>query len=428
MVGSKKAGNYSSYAEFARALYETGILSDPWLDGNPRFELSAEILSRHQASRLNAAAERVAYIHHELVQILLNDPELLESYFRLTPVQLAMWQSAGGMWHGMGRADLFLCADGSIKCCELNSDTPSGQAEAVVVNTLLKPRDSEVLDPNRQFRWRFLAMLRASLAKRDDSLNLSSVGIVYPTELTEDLSMIILFSRWLESEGIDVVSGSPYNIHRTRDGISLLGKKVDLVIRHYKTDWWGERLPVWADSPGYADVEPLYGPLSELLTAEMEGQVTVVNPFGAVITQNKLSLAFFWEYQHLFSPKARSWIRKYIPETRRMAAMSKATLISEQQSWVLKSDYGCEGEETVCGPFVSEEIWRKTVEQAIPEHFVAQMFFSVRPDAQGRFPNHGVYVIAGRAAGNLTRLSPQSTGYTSVTVPTFVRRESQRSR
>ncbi|MEJ7615894.1 MAG: hypothetical protein WKF30_02710 [Pyrinomonadaceae bacterium] len=35
-------------------------------------------------------------------------------------------------------------------------------------------------------------------------------------------------------------------------------------------------------------------------------------------------------------------------------------------------------------------------------------------------PNYGVYLLAGAASGFFTRLSRQSTGYTSVTVPTFI--------
>jgi len=414
--------SYRDYGEFARALYETGVISDPWLDGNERFDVSGVVLNARRARALSRAAERVAYLHQELVEILLNEPALIGQFYHLTPVQQAMWQSAGGLWHGMARADLFICEDGRIRCCELNSDTPSGQPEAVLLNKMLRAAHGNVRDPNHFFGRRFIEMLRASLAKRDSNLKLESVGILYPTELTEDLGMITLFRQWLESEGINVVVGSPFNLRHTGKGIELLGTKVDLIVRHYKTDWWGERRPVWADSPDFPDPEPLYGPLGALLAAELEGQVTVVNPFGSVLTQNKFSLAFFWEEQERFSPRAQKWIREYIPETCRMTSLPSEQLKSEQSQWVLKSDYGCEGDETVCGPFVSDELWRKSVEQALPGRFVAQKFFHVARDVKGRLPNYGVYLLGGRAAGYFTRLSPQSTGYEAVTVPTFVAR------
>ncbi len=417
------------YAAFARRVYETGVLSDPWFDGNQRFGLSGAILDERLACRLARAAERVTYLHQELVQILSDDPALLEEFYYLTPYQGAMWEASGGMWHGQARADLFLCTNGRIVCCELNSDTPSGQPEAVLLNRLLRPAHEEsyagrgeIIDPNSHFEERWVRMLRASHAKRT-SAALERIGIIYPTELTEDLAMITLFRGWLERAGIEVVAGSPYNLRRKNGKVEVLGVPVDLIVRHYKTDWWGERIPVWQDAPDYADSEPLHLPLGELLAAEMNDEVTIVNPFGSVVTQNKLSLAFFWEEQERFSKQAQAWIRKYIPETRRMRSISLEQLRTERESWVLKSDYGCEGQETVCGPFVSEEIWEKTLKEIVPEHFVAQRFFHVAADEAGRLPNYGVYVMGGTAGGFFTRLAHQSTGYTALTVPTYILKE-----
>jgi len=59
----------------------------------------------------------------------------------------------------------------------------------------------------------------------------------------------------------------------------------------------------------YLDPEPLHRPLRLLLKAEYGEHVTVVNPFGAVVTQNKLSLALMWEAMEKFSPQARRWIQ-----------------------------------------------------------------------------------------------------------------------
>lgn len=426
---------YADYAAFARAIYETGVLSDPWLDGNERFGLRGVVIPEARARALAEAAERVAYVHQELVHILIENPALLTEFYRLTPSQQAMWATSGGLWHGMARADLFICEDNSIACCELNSDTPSGQPEAFILNRLLfaahRQTNGNVYDPNEAMSARYIAMLRHSHEKTTAASAtgaarpLATVGIIYPTELSEDLAMITLFTRWLEAAGIGVVRGSPFNLRRTSRGIEVLGVPVDLIVRHYKTDWWGERIPVWNDAASYPDPEPLDAPLGALLSAEASGEVTVVNPFGSVVTQNKLSLAFFWEEQKRFSRRARNWIRKYIPETYRMERVGTARLLSEKELWVLKSDYGCEGEETVCGPFVNEDIWRRTIEGARPEHFVAQRFFRVRPDESGKLANYGVYLLGGSAAGFFTRLSRQGTGYTAVTVPTYISRRQQ---
>ena len=49
----------------------------------------------------------------------------------------------------------------------------------------------------------------------------------------------------------------------------------------------------------------------------------VINPFGAVIPQNKRSMAFMWEQIHRFSPRAQEVIARYIPVSRRLEAMPR---------------------------------------------------------------------------------------------------------
>jgi hypothetical protein len=392
------------------------MLTDAWIDGDPRFRLQGVILSPSKARALQVAVERIGAIYQELVTLVWDQPALLDTFFHCTPYQKLMWFTAQGRWHGIARADLFVCTDGRIQCCEVNSDTPSGEAEAVLLNRMLHPYHEGVRDPNRRFPTAFWQMLVASHGGRAPE----TIGIVYPTELPEDLSMIAAYREWLTARGCQVVLGSPYNLHACDEGLGMFGARLDLVIRHYKTDWWGEREVVWRDAEPYPDPDPLDGPLRLVLEAEYAGKVTVVNPFGTIVTQNKLSLAFMWEEQHRFSPQARRWIRRYIPETYRMATMSAADLLRQRESWVLKSAYGCEGEETICGPFVDATEWEETIACVLPEYWVCQRFFSVAPEGDGSFPNYGVYLVGGRNAGFYTRLSATATDEQAVTAPTYV--------
>ncbi|ETW97959.1 MAG: hypothetical protein ETSY1_20680 [Candidatus Entotheonella factor] len=418
MSDDRKQEDFPAYERFARQLQATGILSDAWVDGRPRFRLQGVVLSLVQARALKRAAERVGAIYQELIDLLWAHPEWLDTFFCLTPYQKLMWLSAQGRWHGIARADLFLCRDGSVQCCEVNSDTPSGEAEAVLLNQLLHPYHTAVYDPNRRLASAFWRMLVASHGGREPR----AIGVVYPTELPEDLSMIALYRKWLEARGCQVVLGSPYNLHACHSGVAMFGEPLDVIIRHYKTDWWGEREVVWTDAEPYRDPDPLDGPLRTLLEAEYDGRVTVVNPFGAVVTQNKLSLALMWEEIGRFSPLARRWIRRYIPKTYRLTQMTRDDILNNRQMWVLKSAYGCEGDETVCGPYVSDEEWRDTLAHAIPEFWICQRFFSVAPEPNGRNPNYGVYLLGGRSAGFYTRLSVAATDEQAVTAPTFIAR------
>ncbi len=373
------------YGDFARMLYATGVLSDPWLGGKERFRLWPALLSQSQAERLRTAAERVGQVYHELSEIVIRRPELLDQFFNLTPWQKAMWFASEGRWHGIARVDLFICPDGAedgcIRACEMNSDTPSGEAEAALLNQLLHHFHPNTIDPNEGFDERFWQMLAAShRARTGQDIEPESIAIVYPTDLPEDLSMIAIYKRWLEERGCKVTLGSPFNLGLARE-------------------------------------------LTLLLEAENDGRVTVVNPFGAVVTQNKFAMALMWERSELFSEQAQSWIAEYIPETRRLTAMRHEDLSRDE--WVLKSDYGCEGDSVLCGPFVKPSDWQLALATAIPEHWIAQRFFEVAPieDGQGgevTLPNYGVYLIGGRAAGFYTRLSQKATNYASVTAPTFI--------
>ena len=409
-------GSLPEYAAFVARLYETGVLDDAWNDGEPRFRLQGVVLSAARARALQRAAERMGAVYQELVDIVWQEPQWLDDYFCLTPYQKLMWFAAQGRWHGIARADLFVCADGRVRCCEVNSDTPSGEAEAVLLNHLLHPYHGGVRDPNRSLPdvfWRMLVASHGGQAPR-------TIGIVYPTEMTEDLSMVAIYREWLEARGCRVVLGSPFNLHGCGDGVGMFGESLDLLIRHYKTDWWGERQVVWSDAEPYPDDEPLSGPLQLLLAAEYAGRVTVVNPFGTVVSQNKLSMAFMWEERRRFSATAQRWIARYVPETYRMTQVPPDELVINQQDWVLKSAYGCESEETVCGPFVSAGQWRETVAQALPTHWVCQRFFRAEPELPGLMCNYGVYVIGGRSAGFYARLSAAATDEKAATAPVYV--------
>lgn len=421
-VGNRSTCRWPSYFDFAQALHENGVIADAWSDGQPRFRLQGVVLPRQQARALRRAAECVGAVYQELIALLWCHPEWLDSYFNLTPYQKLMWFAAQGRWHGIARADLFCCEEGRIQCCEVNSDTPSGEPEAVVLNRLLRAWHAGVQNPNRFLPTAFWRMLIASHGGKKPQ----TIGIIYPTELPEDLGMISIYQRWLQARGCQVVLGSPYNLHPDGDGIGMFGRRLDLVIRHYKTDWWGERQVVWHDTDPYPDPEPLAAQLQLILEAEYHGQVTVVNPFGAVISQNKLSLAFMWEELHRFSPQAQRWIRRYIPPTYRFSSLNEDDLRTQQQEWVMKSAYGCEGEETVCGPFVSAAAWHEAVSCAIAEFWVCQRFFHAAPDTDGNLPNYGVFLIGGKSAGFFTRLARQATDDTAVAAPTFIEKRSLR--
>jgi glutathionylspermidine synthase len=390
-----------SYAAFARTLQADGV-PDPWLDGAPRLCERPVVLSQARWREACAAAAGIARVHGELARVVTADPGIADRLFGLTRWQLGMWQCAAPDWHGIARADVFFTAGGA-KVLELNSDTPSGQPETVALARAARERRPELLDPSAALPARFVAMVEA-WARTCGHTGPLTVGLVYPTEITEDLSLIAAYRAWLAARGHRTVLGSPFNVTLAADGrAAVLGTACDAVVRHYKTDWLTERLPVADDDELADDRAPLAGPLLALLAAAVERRTAVVNPFGAVLTQNKRALAACWELLDHFGAEARDAIRRWLPFTARLEAV-REELWHDRERWVLKSDYGCEGAEVVVGAHVDQRAWEHALAHTIARRWVAQHHVAPERDADGDVVNHGVWLVGGEPAGALARV------------------------
>jgi glutathionylspermidine synthase len=413
--------NADSYGAFAERLVASEIILDPWVGGAPRFRDTPLVLAPSVAGELAKIAEDVVATYHEACLLVADRPELLEEYFCLTPAQRAMWTASQTFWHAIARVDLFLTPDGPV-ISEINCDTPTGQAEATVLGRLAHKARPDDHDPNADLATRFVQMVEWVGARTlEPRLALrKTAGIVYPTEFTEDLPLVRLLLHWLEEAGWNVVLGSPYNLTEERDGsVCLMGTPITTMLRHYKTDWWGERSSPWL-SDVIADAAPLERPLSLALRAQMEGRLAVINPFGAVLPQNKRMMAFLWEYIHELSTRSKGVVERHVPVTRRLENVHEEQLFAQREEWVIKSDYGCEGEEVIIGSAVTDETWRATILQARPGRWVAQRYFHAETNDAQEITNLGVYVVAGEAAGVYARVSRDATDARALSVPVLL--------
>jgi glutathionylspermidine synthase len=413
------------YDAFARRVVEDGVLLDPWLDGEPRLSPEPLVLEPDEHRTLLRVGREVAELYEEACRLVDEDDELLDGFFGLTPVQKLMWHAARPLWHGIARADVFATAEGHA-ITELNCDTPTGEAEAVVLSRLAHEQRPDLLDPNAGLEARFGAMVGIMLERLVDPPAPRTVGIVYPTEFTEDLSVIRLYRRWLQALGFEVVLGSPYNLGVAPDGerATLFGRPLGAVLRHYKSDGWGERLSAWDDET-LPDALPLARPLEIALRASVERRSAIINPFGAIVAQNKRVMAFMWEHVHRFSTRGRSLIERYLPWTSRLETLHPERLLADREGWVLKSDYGAEGDEVVIGRETDDATWAASLAHARPGRWVAQRWFQALPDprpgAAGQPVNYGVFVVGGEACGVYLRRQAGATDDHAVSVPALVR-------
>ena len=387
------------YARWAEPLVAGGILTDPWFEGEPRFDTAPVVLGRGQHAQLLSVAEALAAAWDEGLRLCAAHPEWMDDFFELTPHQKVMWAASAPLWHGFARIDLFETAAGVV-ACELNSDTPTGQPEAVLLSARARLDHPDCSDPNAGLEAAFSGVVEAMAQAFLPEGAPRAVGLVYPTELTEDLPLIRLYTAWLERAGYQVVLGSPFNLRPSASGgVSLFGIDCPVILRHYKTDWWGEREVVWLGEEPYADRAALEEPLGLLLGAVASGQCIVLNPFGAVVAQNKKVMALLWEKLEQLSPQAQATVRAHLPLTLRLEAVHREQLVAQREEWVLKSDYGCEGAEVVVGRACTPEEWLECLTKAAPGRFIVQRHFEALRRPNGETVNLGVYLYGGRAGG-----------------------------
>ena len=393
------------YPEFAQALTETCLVGDPWWDGDPIYSSAPLIVSPEMKNEIFRAGREVGALYEEMAQIVVDNPDLLDSFYHFLPFYKLMWLASDGWWHGFARMDMFHLKDGSLKICELNADTPSGQVETLVPASLVAPRFPTLDDPNAHYEERFWDLLCTIHKSRTGEDAPKRVGILYPTDLSEDINLIRLYQKWIEARGVEAPLGSPMNLTPTADGgVAIFGQPVDMVLRHYKTDWWGERPFIWTNDEDITDPDPLERELMLILEAERNRKVTVVNPFGAMLAQSKITLALFWEEMERFSDDGKARIRGLIPETYRLDTITRERAKREKDQWVLKSDFGCEGDEVVIGKAHDQETWDHVIDVTMEHTWVLQRYFEIRPLPTGQLPNYGVYLIAGEPSGLLVRL------------------------
>lgn len=398
-------------------LLDDGIVDDPWLNGRPRLSADPVVLRADEAAALAEAACAVAMLIDAAVQALAGRADLQRA-LGMDDSLIAIAALDAPRWLGLARADVFF-AEGQAhpQVCELNADTPTGLAECVALGSIAA-RGTGLADPSARLRERWLEMVRGCLDEAADPV----VGIVDATEMTEDLGHVRLLTRWLEGAGLRVVRGSPFNLHACPGRrVGLFGVACDVIVRHYKTDWWAERASVWTDEAPPPDADGLDRELALIADAQAAGTLAVINPWGAAIAQNKRLLALPWEHPGLFDAEILDLASRHLPETRFVDALDPARLIAERADWVLKSDYGCEGDEVLIGADTAPELWAASLRCADPRRWIAQRAFRPRRDDDGRIANHGVYLVGGRPSGIYTRLSAGATGVDALSCPTLLR-------
>ena len=108
------------------------------------------------------------------------------------------------------------------------------------------------------------------------------------------------------------------------------------------------------------------------------------------------------------------------PYTVRLETLPIEELARDREQWVLKSDYGAEGDEVLVGRLTPQREWNAALVHALPGRWVAQRYFAAEESPSGETINHGVYVIAGQAAGLYTRVQRGATDPLALSTPVLI--------
>ncbi len=400
-------------------------------NGTMRMSTDALVLPDKFVQRLYACAESFVRSIDELCAYVAEHPDLLESVFGFDARQIAMWNLAGLQWAGLARADVFSDADGTLSVVELNSDTPSGIDEALVLDAWMTERFAGLRALNDQLAERWLRAVLGELP--NTALN---VALVYPTDLPEDLGLLEIFRRWLESRHCTVYYCSPHQLRLDEEEFCCLGDtRINLIVRHYKTDWWFAARNVWKNENSIENEtdttlqnsEDLHAPLSVVAHALAASKLRVVNSFATLLTQNKLCMALLHELKEHFSVQSREFIEAHLPFSVRCTTQLCNQLGAEKDRWVLKSEYGCEGAETIVGAECSNEEWERCLKLIVPERWIAQEYKHFERDEDGCQTNYGVYLVEGVASGLYVRRSTVATSNAALVQPAVRRRTLDRT-
>jgi glutathionylspermidine synthase len=390
----------------------------PYYRNNARYSKELEILPLMQVKRIYDAVHRIHSVYDELTMIVARQTELLTSFFGFTELQQALWNLSSVNWCGLTRADVFITLDNDIKIVELNSDTPSGIDEAILFDRYVNKYYRNAGTFNNSLREEWLALVDGAMHSLKFSDSMPTVGILFPTDIPEDMGMIFMLKQWIEESGKHVVLGQPQNIElNSDDRVMMFGQPIDIIIRHFKTDWWAESTNRRYTGSTPTKSRTLYKPLANIAHALSKQKVAVINPFSTILTQNKFCMAFMYEYLHLFSTDVQSSIKRYIPYTIRANSIDLEYVESHRERWVLKSIYGCEGVDTVVGMFNSDDEWKLGLEAINPNEWIVQEYYQFGQDDTEKYTNYGVYSVGRKPSGMYVRKSVNSTDNTSMVVP-----------
>ena len=293
------------------------------------------------------------------------------------------------------------------RCSELNCDTPTGEAEAVVPQRRSPPATGPARSQPRARRplLRYRSRCRrarrsaAPARPRDGRLRLPDRvhrGPLASSRLYRALARGARLARSIARLALQPAS------RRRRRRRALRRAAATSCSATTRPTGGASACRCWDDEEPFADAEPLAEPLARCSSAARSpGGARWSTRSARCSRRTSAPWPSCWEALDASRPLSQAIIRAPVPFTLRLEAADRDVLRREREGWVLKSDYGAEGDEVIIGRETPTEVWAYSLAHAIPRRWIAQRYFESRRDEAGRDVNHGCTwspVFASRAS------------------------------
>lgn len=413
LVASEEGVSAAMYQRFMQRAQLEGLFPDGLVRGEPYLALNALVLSQDDWTQIRQLTRTFcAALDRAARQLAQDVPALIELGFPWVAAELLAAETPRVPI--IGRFDFAQDVDGRWWLLEFNADTPSGVREGIVVDRLVWQHlgsRASLVRPNRGLERALAKAFHGALAGLPSG---AALGLVTTASELEDLAQMAFTREFLKTSlaemGIEIILGDIDNLHSTRSGLELLGRRLDALYR-------------------YVPFEGLLGSTAFACITEAGalGRARLLNGLFGLLLQNKGLMAWLWTHRSdsLFRPTERTAIAEHLPPTWLVA---DAPMASEGPELVAKQFFGREGEEVFFSEDLSDTQWaelrrlRTYIAQQRVEvaSLVAALPGSLGQEVVEVGASVGAFAVGGAWAGFYSRLGGKVITSRAKWVATFV--------
>lgn len=365
------------------------------------FTLDALIIKQPRFEELKQASEKIW-------QVIEKTTELVRKNYRIfCPVlgiddslQELVAQELTAQTAFISRLDWCMDTGGNWRILEVNSETPAGLMESVVLNDIIHSElAAHFHNPNEKLVLLIREAFKNIVKDYEKVKHVENIGFV-SCAFSEDWYDTQLVYELLKDFPYNFISGEISGLE-TRDGkLCLYGKPLDAVYRYYPLDWLAN------------------DPYFEGVTGTFMGSTPSINPPASFIPQSKAFFALMWELagQGFYSRGEKDLIEKYVPRTTLSAKKMK-----DIDNYCIKPFFGREGQQ-ITFSFSGEKTEQKNSvfqEWVDSQTLPLKLFTTVYSAQYAACPVVGTYMINSKFGGIYTRAGSRITDRQAVYIPTF---------